>query len=81
MTSQTEDTMHAIHTEVTQSGLRDKFNKQLKKIIEKIRLNSNQRLKEKFLISEKSEKRKLSKLKIAKKENLLTLKVDLEIVI
>ena len=32
MTSQTEDTMHAIHTEVTQSGLRDKFNKQLKKM-------------------------------------------------
>ena len=32
MTSQTEDTLYEIHTEVTQSGLRDKFDKQLKKM-------------------------------------------------
>jgi|14BtaG_2_1085337.scaffolds.fasta_scaffold15759_3 ElaB/YqjD/DUF883 family membrane-anchored ribosome-binding protein len=32
MSSQTEDTLYAIHTEVTQSGLRDKFDKQLKKM-------------------------------------------------
>ena len=32
MTSQTEDTLYAIHTEITQSGLRDKFDKQLKKM-------------------------------------------------
>ena len=32
MSSQTEDTMYEIHTEVTQSGLRDKFDKQLKKM-------------------------------------------------
>ena len=32
MSKQTEDTMYAIHTEVTQSGLRDIFNKQLKKM-------------------------------------------------
>ncbi len=33
MSSQTEDTLYAIHTEVTQSGLRDKFDKQLKKML------------------------------------------------
>ena len=33
MTSQTEDTLYEIHTEVTQSGLRDKFDKQLKKML------------------------------------------------
>ena len=32
MTRQTEDTMYAIHTEVTQSGLKGKFDKQLKKM-------------------------------------------------
>ena len=32
MSSQTEDTLYEIHTEVTQSGLRDKFDKQLKKM-------------------------------------------------
>ena len=32
MSSQTEDTMYAIHTELTQSGLWDKFNKQIKKM-------------------------------------------------
>ena len=32
MTRQTEDTMYAIHTELTESGLWDKFNKQLKKM-------------------------------------------------
>ena len=32
MSSQTEDTMYAIHTEVTQSGLKDKFDKQLQKM-------------------------------------------------
>jgi len=32
MSSQTEDTLYAIHTEVTQSELRDKFDKQLKKM-------------------------------------------------
>ena len=32
MTSQTEDTLYEIHTEVTQSGLKDKFDKQLKKM-------------------------------------------------
>ena len=31
MSKQTEDTMYAIHTELTESGLWDKFNKQLKK--------------------------------------------------
>ena len=32
MTKQTEDRMYAIHTELTQSGLWDKFNKQIKKM-------------------------------------------------
>ena len=32
MTSQTEDTLYEIHTELTQSGLWDKFNKQMKKM-------------------------------------------------
>ena len=32
MSRNTEDTMYEIHTEVTQSGLRDKFDKQLKKM-------------------------------------------------
>ena len=32
MTSQQEDTMHEIHTELTESKLWDKFNKQLKKM-------------------------------------------------
>ena len=32
MTSQTEDTLNEIHTELTQSGLWDKFNKQMKKM-------------------------------------------------
>ena len=32
MTRQTEDTMYAIHTELTESGLWDKFNKQIKKM-------------------------------------------------
>ena len=32
MTRQTEDTMYAIHTEVTQSGLKSEFDKQLKKM-------------------------------------------------
>ena len=32
MTKQTEDIMYAIHTELTQSGLWDKFNKQIKKM-------------------------------------------------
>ena len=32
MSSQTEDTMYAIHTEVTQRGLKDKFDKQLQKM-------------------------------------------------
>ena len=32
MTRQTEDTMYAIHTELTESGLWNKFNKQLKKM-------------------------------------------------
>ena len=32
MSKQTEDTMYAIHTELTESGLWDKFNKQLKKM-------------------------------------------------
>ena len=33
MSSQTEDTMYEIHTEITQSGLKDKFDKQLKKML------------------------------------------------
>ena len=32
MSKQTEDTMYAIHTELTESGLWDKLNKQLKKM-------------------------------------------------
>ena len=32
MSSQQEDTMYQIHTEVTQSGLKDKFDKQLQKM-------------------------------------------------
>ena len=32
MTSQQEDTMHEIHTELTESKLWDKFNTQLKKM-------------------------------------------------
>ena len=32
MSKQTEDTMYAIHTELTESGLWDMFNKQLKKM-------------------------------------------------
>ena len=32
MSSQVEDTLYEIHTEVTQSGLKSKFNKQLKKM-------------------------------------------------
>jgi len=32
MSRNTEDTMYEIHTELTQSGLRDKFDKQLKKM-------------------------------------------------
>ena len=32
MTRQTEDTMYAIHTELTESKLWDKFNKQIKKM-------------------------------------------------
>ena len=32
MSRNTEDTLYEIHTEVTQSGLRDKFDKQLKKM-------------------------------------------------
>ena len=32
MSSQTEDTLYAIHTELTESGLWDKFNTQLKKM-------------------------------------------------
>ena len=32
MTSQTEDTLYEIHTELTESGLWSKFNKQLKKM-------------------------------------------------
>ena len=32
MSRYTEDTMYEIHTEITQSGLRDKFDKQLKKM-------------------------------------------------
>ena len=32
MSKQTEDTMYAIHTEVTQSGLKSKFDRQLKKM-------------------------------------------------
>ena len=32
MTSQQEDTMYAIYTEVEQKGLRKKFDKQLKKM-------------------------------------------------
>ena len=32
MTKQQEDTMYEIHTELTQSGLWDKFNAQLKKM-------------------------------------------------
>ena len=32
MSSQTEATLYAIHTELTESGLWDKFNKQLKKM-------------------------------------------------
>ena len=32
MTSQTEDTLYEIHTELTQSGLWGKFNKQIKKM-------------------------------------------------
>ena len=32
MSSQTEDTLYAIHTEVTQSGLKSEFDKQLKKM-------------------------------------------------
>ena len=32
MSSQTEDTMYEIHTEITQSGLKEKFDKQLKKM-------------------------------------------------
>ena len=32
MSKQTEDTMYEIHTELTQSGLWDKFNKQIKKM-------------------------------------------------
>jgi len=33
MSSQTEDTMYEIHTEVTQSGLKEKFDNQLKKML------------------------------------------------
>ena len=32
MSKQTEDTMYSIHTEVTQSGLKNKFDRQLKKM-------------------------------------------------
>ena len=32
MSSQVEDTLYEIHTEVTQSGLKSKFDKQLKKM-------------------------------------------------
>ena len=32
MSKQTEDTMYEIHTELTESGLWDRFNKQLKKM-------------------------------------------------
>jgi len=32
MSKQTEDTMYAIHTQLTESGLWSKFNKQLKKM-------------------------------------------------
>ena len=32
MSRHTEDTMYEIHTELTQSGLWDKFNKQMKKM-------------------------------------------------
>ena len=32
MSSQTEDTLYAIHTEVTQSRLKSEFDKQLKKM-------------------------------------------------
>ena len=32
MSSQTEDTLYEIHTELTQSGLWGKFNKQIKKM-------------------------------------------------
>ena len=32
MSKQTEDTMYAIHTELTESKLWDKFNKQIKKM-------------------------------------------------
>ena len=32
MSRNTEDTMYEIHTELTQSGLWDKFNKQIKKM-------------------------------------------------
>ena len=32
MTRQTEDTMYAIHTELTESGLWEKFYKQIKKM-------------------------------------------------
>ena len=33
MSSQTEDTMYEIHTEVTQSGFKEKFDNQLKKML------------------------------------------------
>ena len=33
MSRQTEDTMYAIHTELTQIGLKDKFDKQLQKML------------------------------------------------
>ena len=39
MTKQQEDTMYEIHTELTQSGLWDKFNAQLKKW--KLKTNTN----------------------------------------
>ena len=32
MSRNTEDTLYEIHTEITQSGLKDKFDKQLKKM-------------------------------------------------
>ena len=33
MSSQTEDTMYEIHTEITQSGLREKIDKEVKKML------------------------------------------------
>jgi len=33
MSKQTEDTLYEIYTEVTQSGLTDKFDKQIKKML------------------------------------------------